>query len=377
MTGPAAVIGASISGLFTALLLAREGIAVHVFERQEEVDAQPRTLIATSQMRDLLGALGDSAVVNEVRTFELFGDGKVATVPLRHPDLVVERSALIRALAKEAEAAGVSIYPGRRFLGFRAMSHGFEIDLHRGSGQGVDKVGVQTLIGADGASSAVGRAAGWSPQQTAPLLQAIVRLPEDLSCDTSRVWFRPQDTPYFFWLIPESMTHGALGVIGERPQLVRSRLESFLEERGLNALEYQAARIPIYRSWTRVHKAFEGGNVYLVGDAAGQVKVTTVGGLVTGLRGAVGIAEAITTGSRRHLRALRRELDTHLIIRRALHGFNETHYRDLLGLLNNAATRTLGTHSRDEAGRALVRAFLAQPRLVSLIPSLLTTARRL
>ena len=35
------------------------------------------------------------------------------------------------------------------------------------------------------------------------------------------------------------------------------------------------------------------GNVYLVGDAAGQVKVSTVGGTVTGLRGAQAVALAI------------------------------------------------------------------------------------
>ena len=46
--------------------------------------------------------------------------------------------------------------------------------------------------------------AGWAPLETIPLLQAIVPLPKDMAADTVRVWFVPQDTPYFYWLIPES-----------------------------------------------------------------------------------------------------------------------------------------------------------------------------
>jgi hypothetical protein len=61
----------------------------------------------------------------------------------------------------------------------------------------------------------VARAAGWAPLETVSLAQAIVPLPKDMAPDTVRVWFVPQDTPYFYWLIPESSTRGALGVIGE------------------------------------------------------------------------------------------------------------------------------------------------------------------
>ena len=36
--------------------------------------------------------------------------------------------------------------------------------------------------------------------------------------------------------------------------------------------------------------------MYLGGDAAGHVKVSTVGGVVTGFRGALGVVEAILNG---------------------------------------------------------------------------------
>ena len=75
-----------------------------------------------------------------------------------------------------------------------------------------------------------------------------------------------------------------------------------------------------------------------MGDAAAQVKVSTVGGIVTGFRGALGVAEAILNGgASRELRSLRRELDFHLLLRRSLHGFQQSDYSYLVDLLNNPA----------------------------------------
>src|ERR1700683_214366 len=130
------------------------------------------------------------------------------------------------------------------------------------------------------------RAAGWAPLETVPLVQAIVPLPKDLSPDTARVWFVPQDTPYFYWLIPESPTRGALGLIGETGPETRKLLENFLEKRGLTPVEFQGARIPLYTGWVPVRRRVGHGSVYLVGGGAAQVGGTAGGGIVTGFRGA-------------------------------------------------------------------------------------------
>ena len=109
-----AVIGGSAAGFFTAYLLARAGRNVQVFERAEQLDPTPRTLIVTSRMRDLLGPVGERSVVNEIRRFELFTDGRAATVPLQRPDLIIERASLIRGLAEQAQQAGAQVRLGRR-----------------------------------------------------------------------------------------------------------------------------------------------------------------------------------------------------------------------------------------------------------------------
>jgi flavin-dependent dehydrogenase len=338
---------------------------VRVFECSESLEPVSRTLIVTHRLRALIGAAAERSIVNEIRRFELFTDGRSATVRLNRPDLIIERSTLIRRLAEEAQAAGAELHLGRRFSGLHSNGAGLIVEVERGSDGAREEMRTQTVIGGDGAASRVAKAAGWAPQETVPLVQAIVPLPKDMQPDTVRVWFVPDDTPYFYWLIPESPTRGALGLIGQSPNGTRKHLERFLEKRQLTPTSFQGAKIPVYKGWVPVERQLGKGKVYLVGDAAGQVKVTTVGGIVTGFRGAIGVAEAILNGGdSAELRRLRRELDLHLLLRRSLHHFQQTDYSQLVDLLNTSALMKLGEYSRDDALRVIFQICMSQPRLI-------------
>ncbi|MHB8753353.1 MAG: FAD-dependent monooxygenase [Candidatus Acidiferrales bacterium] len=362
---PVAVVGASAAGLYTSYLLARAGVPVRVFEQSGDIDPAPRTLIVTRRMNDLLGDAGSASIVNEIRKFELFTDGRAATITLDQPDLIIERSTLIRSLAKYAQEAGAEISLGRNFRGLAPGTGKITLELEHAAEKRTEQFSAETVIAGDGASSRVAHAAGWPTSKTVPLVQAIVPLPKDMSPDTVRVWFVPADTPYFYWLIPESAQRGALGLIGETGSEARKHLEAFLVKRKLEPIAFQGARIPVYRRWVPVRKELGGGQVFLVGDAADQVKVSTVGGIVTGLRGAAGVAEAILRGgASRELRELRRELDIHLLVRRAMHHFTQEDYSRLVDSLNAPAKRSLSQYSRDEALKVLWRVCVSQPRLI-------------
>src|SRR6266436_9618257 len=190
-----AVIGGSTSGFFTASLLARAGCEVQVLERSDQLDPTPRTLIVTSHMRTLLGRVGEAAVVNEIRKFELFTDGRAAQVPLDRPDLIIERSRLIRGLAEQAQSQGAKVSFGNRFLSLESNGSGLRVGVERTRDARTEELHADVVVGADGALSRVAQTAGWPRQPTVPLLQAIVRIPSDMPLDTVRVWFIPDDTP--------------------------------------------------------------------------------------------------------------------------------------------------------------------------------------
>ncbi|HEX4642537.1 MAG TPA: NAD(P)/FAD-dependent oxidoreductase [Candidatus Acidoferrales bacterium] len=362
-----AIVGGSASGFYTASLLAKAGCSVEVLERADQLDPTPRTLIVTSHMRTLLGRVGEKAVVNEIRKFELFTDGRSAQVPLTRPDLIVERSRLIRDLADEAKSHGAKVSFGNRFQGLQSNGTGLRVNVERAAGAVAEELHADVVVGADGALSRVAQSAGWPRQPTVPLVQAIVRVPADMSANTVRVWFVPDDTPYFYWLIPESSERAVLGLIGEDGQETRRCLDRFMEKRGFTPLGYQGARIPVYDRWTPVERRVGAGRVFLVGDAAGQVKVSTVGGIVTGFRGAIGVSEAIINdGQSRELDSLRRELDLHLLIRKTIHRFKQADYSRLVDLMNDSTRRSLSRYTRDEASRVLWNIALSQPRLLLL-----------
>ena len=363
--GEVVVVGGSAAGLYTAAAVARGGRRVRVLESKPCFDPPDRTLIVTSHFRNQLGVAARESIINEIRRFELYTDGRSAQIALSKPDLIIERSRLIPALAREAESSGAKLSFDTRFLGMGPNSNGLRLDTETGGRR--EELHAASVVGADGATSRVARTAGWPPIETVPLMQAIVRLPKDCPVDTTRVWFVPDDTPYFYWLVPESSERGALGVIGEQGSDTKRRFERFLEKKHLEPLEWQGARIPVYRKWVPVRKRVGNGDVYLVGDAAAQVKVSTVGGIVTGFRGALGVAQSILHhGRSAELSALRRELSTHWLIRRTLHHFKQKDYSQLVDLLDASTRASLGEINRDESTRLLWNVIRRQPQLVLL-----------
>ncbi len=359
------IVGGSAAGLFTAHLLSRAGKRVRLLECAEDLEPKPRTLIVTDFLNEVLGGIGKPAIVNQIRHFELFTDGRKATITLRRPDLVIERTKLIRELAAAAQNSGAEVVLGRRFVSLGQKKGRLTLNVERCPDGSAEELHVDTVVGADGARSRVAQAAGWPAQKTVPLVQATVRLPQDMNPDTTRVWFIPDDTPYFYWLIPDSPNRGVVGLIGEDGQRTRQSLDRFLEKHELDPLEYQAARIPVYSKWIPVQRRLGSSDVYLVGDAAGHVKVTTVGGIVTGFRGAHGVVEAILNGRPgRRLNALRRELGLHWFIRTLLFNFTQAHYSHLVDLLSVRARHDLEIYTRDEPAQMLWRLCLHQPRFL-------------
>ena len=358
------VVGGSAAGLYTAARVAEGGRAVRVLESRPTLDPAPRTLIVTDHFRGQVNGAAGASILNEIRRFELFTNGRSAVVSLKRPDLIIERSRLIRALAEEAEGAGARFDYDTRFLGLSPNGSGLHVQVDQGGRR--EELYAESVVGADGAVSRVARASGWPPVETVPLVQALVKLPKDCPVDTTRVWFVPDDTPYFYWLIPESPERGALGVIGEHGRDTKRCFDRFLEKKNFEPLEWQGARIPVYRGWVPVQRTVGNSEVYLVGDAAAQVKVSTVGGIVTGFRGARGVADAILRKGRGELRALRRELATHWLVRRALHHFQQEDYCHLVDMLNDSARASLGEINRDESTRLLWNVVMRQPRLALL-----------
>ena len=362
-----AVIGASSAGLFAAHLLAQEGERVTLFEQREALGPPPRTLIVTSQLSEVLGFVPHEAVLNHIWEIELLSQNRRAVVRLGAPDLVLERERLIHLLAGKAQQAGVEIKLGYSFRGLEKNRDGLSLELYdQGSGR-VRQVKARGLVGADGVASQVARVAGRADPRRAAIWQARVALPPWTDEHTVRVWFHRESTPYFCWLIPESKQTGVVGLVCENQEQAKGNLERFMDAHDFEGLSFQAADVALYHPGRQVWIQLDGGEAFLVGDAAGQVKATTAGGVVTGLRGARAAAGALLRNNMaKELRRLRGELGLHYLIRLLLNRFSDSDYDDLLDMVGTRTKGILQTHTRDELLGSFFKLLWAQPWLLSL-----------
>jgi flavin-dependent dehydrogenase len=362
---PVIVIGASVAGLFAAQLLAEARVPVEVYERTDQLEPRARTLIVTPELQRVLGFSPGSATLNKVHTLELCTSTKTVPITLREPDLIVERAALIRLLADRAVQAGARLRLGQDFTGVACDgARTFVESRHRGTDR-TTRLPARAVVGADGVRSRVARSLGQTRRPVVTVLQARIATPPSSDPGVGKVWFLPRETQYFYWLCPESAHFASVGLVDTNPREARVKLDRFLADRGMQPLEYQSALIPLYTPDPRPAQRLSNADVMLIGDAAGQVKVTTIGGSVSGLLGARAAVRALA--NRRsyltELRGLERELRLHWRIRALMNHFREHEYDMLLHLLGGKVGKLLSIHNRDQMAAAVWPIVTVQPRL--------------
>lgn len=361
------IIGASSSGLFAAEKLALAGLEVGVFEREKEISPNRRTYIITPFLADVLDDIPDDLILNRVSTMAVETPQAVVDIRLNQPDLIIERNQMIEVLAERAQAAGVNIHLGHRFQGFEQNNKEPELVLEDQSGETV-QVSAKFVIGADGAFSRVAKAASISLPSRVPLMQAEISLPDGWDPTITKTWFDTGETRFFYWLIPESDEQAVVGLIANERSDARQVLDRFLAKHDFKPLAFQAGQAAMHttnlKPWGKV------GNlpVMLVGDAAGHVKVTTVGGTVTGFWGAQAAVDSILEGKSyaEKLRPLKRELDLHWFIRLLLERLDNRGYDYLVDSINPGIQEFLGNHTRDEMAGVFWKMIFIQPRFIPL-----------
>lgn len=371
------IVGASSAGLYSAMLLARAGQRVAVFEQAQELHPARRTLIVTPHLWRILPSLDAPVLSHKIYDLVLASPRAQACVRLTDPDLIIERGAFIHALARDAQAAGATLVLGHRFCGIRAGADAAVLEFQNSAREKVTTT-ARAVVGADGVFSDVARAVGLNHPPSVPILQAEIELPHGWDPACTKVWFDTDESRFFYWLIPESKTRAVVGLVGDERARMRHLLRRFLEREGFKAEAYQGARIALYHPRLQVETRVGSVPVLLVGDAAGQVKVTTVGGTVSGLLGAAAAARALIQKRPYALesRAVTRELQLHWGMRVALDHFDNRAYDQLVASVNPRVRQFLGAHNRDEMAGVAWRLASLQPQLFALAPQIVFRSLR-
>ena len=380
------VVGAGPAGAVAARAAARAGARVLLVEQGDGTDDLARcTGLVSPRTQETLG-FSDETVLREIRggivhspggrTVEIHGEGVKG--------LVLDRQRLRRELTDLAAAAGVEV----RFRTRAAAASRGTVRLEA-SGK-AENVSTRITIGADGARS---RVRSWfslaGPGQLLRASQAVVagRPPAP---DTVEVFLGSDVAPGFFaWSVPAEegrLRVGLATATGNDPEPFLARLlaRRFPGE----ALARAGGLIPIGPA-----PRTAGDGVLLVGDAAGQAKPASGGGIYTGsvcagiageIAGTAALAEMTsreTLGEyeRRWQKAIGEELRFGGALHRARLALSDSEVDAALAAIDEESILQViaGEGDLDYPSR-LVRAFADRrdlwPRLAALLP-VLTASR--
>jgi geranylgeranyl reductase family protein len=359
------IIGAGPAGSYLAYLLAEKGFGVSVIEEHKEIGLPVQcTGILSKEFLKIFPKLDKEYLINKISKVRLFSRHKSVVLPIN--DIVIDRHRFDKYLFKKAEKSGAKFHLESRYLGFKD-SCAFISD----KSDKIKKIKADILVGADGPLSETAKSNNlFGKRKFYTGFQARIR--GNFKKDTYEVYLGSICPDFFAWLVPESNTIARIGIASKTD--IKEKFDNFLKIKQIKPsqiIDRQAGLIPIFDQKQQIS---QGSQVFLIGDAACQVKATTGGGIIPGLKAAEILAGCIINKKdyRKSLKKLDKELRLHLAIRKMLDRFNDRDYDRLLAMLGSRhADNILKRYSRDSPIRLVLNLIFAQPRLLLYLKKLL------
>jgi len=331
MNAEATIVGASIAGSVCARELAAQGVKTLVLEEHSTPGKFGKcTAIVSKRGLDLTGVRYKKTVLNQVSGADFWaGKNCLSVRSSKAQAMVLDRQAFDEQAAAQAADTGAEIKFNKR----------------------VTKLGdaSKVIIGADGAASAVARLARFPEIPSKKFVLGWEAEYSKASVADARkvdIFLEPEFNGFFGWIVPCGDDSARIGFCtSDFASLERSKKR--LMQLPL-VRETQNRKSRVVREFTAViplaaRKQTQKNNVLLVGDAAGQVKATTGGGIVFGSLCAQTAAECVAQHLRegtpldyeRRWRAkYGTTLGTHSLLRSALNAAPYSLTKAKLGILS-------------------------------------------
>lgn len=282
------VVGAGPAGATAATAAVQAGAKVLLVEEHTQIGhpIQCTGLLSTRGWK--LARVDGSIIVRKITGVRVHSpDGSVYELGgERVRAYVIDRDRLDQSLVERATKAGVTIQTGTRATELREYENGARALVIQTPGSARQHLKASVIIGADGPHSLLARHAGLPrPQKILLGLQALIsvgaRHALPLRSDFVEVFFgRRWAANFFAWSVPAA---DGMARVGLATDCVRAAKQCFEHLRAEHhklgkVVLYQSGMIPIGPAQRTVTDGF-----LLVGDAAGQAKPTSGGGIYTGM----------------------------------------------------------------------------------------------
>ncbi len=131
---------------------------------------------------------------------------------------------------------------------------------------------------------------------------------------------------------------------------------------GAKVIEDQSGIIPIYNPKQKLRKPKE--NIYLIGDAATQVKATTYGGIIYGLLAGTYLSENPLKYEKKFNSKLGKDLRISLKMRKWMNSMTEKQSNELIDIFQKKSNiDILAKHDRDFPSKFIVKLLMKETKL--------------
>ena len=282
----AVVAGGSISGLLAAREIAKNGHSVLVLEEGFEVGSPEHCggLVSKSALKELEIEPSQKTFDSEIECAKIFSpEGKEITINSKKQQIIViNRRELDKQAARQARDNGAKI----------SVKTSFQEKIDKGVRTSNGDIECKYLVDCRGVARLANK------DREGILLTAQYEVYANwIKKGQVEVYIDQEKYPEFFaWVIPSGDGVGKIGVSGKGINAA-ARIDEFLKSKG----EFSTIRKIFAPIWINGPiKSFVENNTVIVGDAAGQAKPTTAGGIFScGMAGVLAgraIAAALETG---------------------------------------------------------------------------------
>ena len=315
------IVGAGPIGCYTARLLKERdsSLDITIIEEHAQIGRPVHCagLVSRDTFQEARVHLDGNSILNHIDGAEFFLEGDSFRINRKDVALVINRQEFDCELGN-----GLKVELNTKFVGIEKESGGYLIETDKG------EYYADIVIGADGANSTLRKAAGF--KENIEYLRGVqYRIKYNPGSRAFvQVFLKSQ---FFGWIIPESDTVVRAGIISQSPYRDLTELLKELSIEG-EILEKFAGIVPLGRC------SAQKGNLFLVGDAACQVKPLTHGGIYYGMRCAEILVDCIIKRKFKDYEKLwqkkfLREIEVGLRFRRLYEGLSKNNLAKLFALL--------------------------------------------
>jgi digeranylgeranylglycerophospholipid reductase len=345
------VVGAGPAGAFYASKEKNDEVVL--FEEHKSVGTPVScTGILTDSVFRVIDRIPKDIVISKIKTFKMIApNNSELYIDLKKTNLVLDRAGFDKYLVNKAIDSGATLKLNERFLGYRKKGKSYIVKTSKNTYE------ASMLVGADGPRSPVAKAAGiYGNRKFVYGYQARCRFP-NLEPGVTVIHMNLGE---FSWIVPEDEKIARVGVIGADNRKLLSDYRILLGR--AKVIGDQSGLIPLYNPGQALRKP--GEEIYLLGDAATQVKATTYGGIIYGLLAGTYLADYRQGYERAFAKKLGKDLWISLKMREYMNRMSDEDANELVKIFSKKHNNeVIAGHDRDFPSKFIVQLLMKEAKL--------------